>query len=62
MILELTKQQELKLTDIVKTINNHRAYKPVNESDLINLAIDKFLDEVEELEEEDLIFKILEVL
>lgn len=62
MILELTKEQELKLIDIVKIINNHRAFKPVNESDLINLAIDKFLEEVEELEEEDLIFKLMEVL
>ena len=62
MILELTKEQELKLTDIVKTINNHRTFKPVKESDLMALAIDKFLAEVEELEEEDLIYKLMEVL
>ena len=62
MKIELTKEQESKLNDILEIINKNRTYKDVKESELIALAIDKFLAEVEELEEEDLIFKLMEVL
>lgn len=37
-------------------------FKEVNESDLVKLAVNRFLNDVEELSEEDLIISFMEVL
>ena len=37
-------------------------FKEVNESDLVKLAVNRFLNDIEELSEEDLIISFMEVL
>lgn len=77
MELNLTDKQEEKLEEVLNIFKNTKQYdidylnnnlklelklKEVNKSDLIKLAIDRFLNDVEELSEEDLIISFMEVL
>lgn len=77
MELNLTDKQEEKLEEVLNIFKNAKQYdidylnnnlklelklKEVNKSDLIKLAIDRFLNDVEELSEEDLIISFMEVL
>lgn len=77
MDINLTDKQEEKLEEVLNIFKNTKQYnidylnnnlklelklKEVNKSDLIKLAIDRFLNDVEELSEEDLIISFMEVL
>lgn len=77
MDINLTDKQEEKLEEVLNIFKNTKQdnidylnnnlklelkLKEVNKSDLIKLAIDRFLNDVEELSEEDLIISFMEVL
>lgn len=75
--VKLDKEQESRFKEILSIFKNTNQYdidylnnnldlklklKEVNESDLVKLAINRFLNDVEELSEEELIISFMEVL